>query len=230
MGVGAIRRLAAAALVVGCSASGGASPSPPLPSIDGGLSAGDGSASSDSSVPSHGGGLPITGQAFWREGCHFTMKGPQCSNTSHLMRGSARSPELDVTCSVFPTTGGTSITFRFAAIEPGQNFSESQEGLFATGILGAVGSELRPGDDGGFMQIRGAGWSIPPSNGTNGVTGVCHVFIDRLSGQGFSGRVKCDGVRDDLSPPRQRYVAGLEPQTQSTEFGESSLTNCANTR
>ena len=173
--------------------------------------------------------VPITGQAFWREGCPANMAGANCNTNSHAVRGSNASPTVDVICSVVPVTGGTSITFRIAAVESGQNFSESQEGLFATGVLNAVGGELRAGDDGGFVQIRGAGWSIPPSNGTIGVTGVCHVFIDRLNGQNFNGRIKCDDVRDDLSPPRQRYVAGLEPQTQSNEFGEFSFTNCATT-
>lgn len=173
--------------------------------------------------------LPMTGQAFWREGCPATMTGANCNTNSHPVRGSNGSPTVDVLCNVVPVTGGTSITFRIAGIEAGQNFSESQEGLFATGLLTAVGQELRPGEDGGFVQIRGAGWSIPPANGTIGVTGVCHVFIDRLNGQNFNGRIKCDDVRDDLSPPRSRYVAGLIPQTQSNEFAEFSFTNCTAT-
>lgn len=170
--------------------------------------------------------VPMTGRAFWRQGCLASMAGANCNTTSHAVSGSNGSPTVDVLCSVYPTTGGTAITFRIAAIEAGQNFSESQEGLFATGLLNTVGSELRVGDDGGFVQIRGSGWSIPPSNGTLGVTGVCHVFIDRINGQSFNGRIKCDNVRDDISPPRLHYVAGLIPQTTSNEFAEFSFTNC----
>ena len=173
--------------------------------------------------------VPMTGQAFWREGCPASMAGANCNNNSHSVRGSNGSPTVDVLCNVVPVAGGTSVTFRIAAIEAGQNFAESQEGLFATGVLNAVGSELRPGDDGGFVQIRGAGWSIPAGNGTIGVTGACHVFVDRINGQNFNGRIKCDNVRDDLDPPRQRYVAGLVPQTQSNDFAEFSFTNCTAT-
>lgn len=173
--------------------------------------------------------VPMTGRAFWREGCAPTSASP-CQPNSHSVSGSNGSPTVDLSCNVAPVNGGTGITFRIAAVEAGQNFSESQEGLFATGLLNTVGSELRPGDDGGFVQIRGAGWSVPPSNGTIGVTGVCHVFIDRINGQSFNGRIKCDDVRDDLSPPRQRYVAGLIPSTSSNEFAEFSFTNCTATQ
>jgi hypothetical protein len=173
--------------------------------------------------------VPMTGAAYWRDSCPSTMSGANCTASRHSVRGSNGSPTVDVLCNVVPVTGGTAITFRIAAIEAGQNFSESLEGLFATGLLPSVGSELRTGDDGGFVQIRGAGWSIPPANGTIGVTGVCHVFIDRLNGQNFNGRIKCSDVRDDLSPPRQRTVDGYAPQTVSDEFGEFSFTNCTAT-
>lgn len=173
--------------------------------------------------------VPMTGRAAWREGCPATMTGANCTSNSHLVSGSNGSPTVDVLCNIVPITGGYSVTFRIAAIEAGQNFSESLEGLFATGLLPSVGAELRPGDDGGFVQIRGSGWSIPPSNGTIGVTGACHVFIDRVTGQNFNGRVKCDGLMDDLSPPRARYVAGSPPSTQTVEFGEFSFTNCTAT-
>ena len=76
------------------------------------------------------------------------------------------------------------------------------------------------------MQIRGSGWSIPAGNGTIGVTGACHVFIDRLNGQSFNGRIKCNNVQDDLSPPRSRFVDGYQPQTVSDEFAEFNFTNC----
>lgn len=173
--------------------------------------------------------VPMTGQAFWREGCPASATGVNCNTNSHAVRGSNGSPTVDVHCSLVSVAGGTSVTFRIAAIEPGQNFSESQEGLFATGFLDRVGAELRTGEGGGFVQIRGAGWSVPPSSGTIGVTGACHVFIDRINGQSFNGRMRCDDVRDDLSPPRSRYVAGLVPQTESSEFAEFSFTNCSAT-
>lgn len=170
--------------------------------------------------------VPMTGQAFWRDGCPATMTGANCTTNRHSVRGSNGSPTVDVLCNVVPVAGGTAITFRVAAIEPGQNFSESLEGLFATGLLPSVGAELRPGDDGGFVQIRGSGWSIPAGNGTIGVTGACHVFIDRLNGQSFNGRIKCNNVQDDLSPPRSRFVDGYQPQTVSDEFAEFNFTNC----
>ena len=168
--------------------------------------------------------LPMTGRAFWREGCSPTSASP-CTANSHSVSGSNGSPTVDLSCNVAPGAGGTSITFRIAAIEPGQNFSESQEGLFVSGLLDAVGSELRPGDD-GSVQIRGSGWAV--GRASIGVVGSCHVFIDRLNGQSFNGRIKCDDTRDDLNPPRTRYLAGLSPSTSSNEFGEFSFSNCDN--
>jgi hypothetical protein len=172
--------------------------------------------------------VPMTGRAAWREGC-LAAGGVNCTPNSHIVSGSNGSPTVDVLCNIVPITGGYSVTFRIAAIEAGQNFSESQEGLFATGLLPSIGAELRTGDDGGFVQVRGSGWSIPPSNGTIGITGACHVFVDRVTGQNFNGRVKCDGLMDDLSPPRQRYIAGTPPSTQTVDYGEFSFTNCTAT-
>ncbi len=173
-----------------------------------------------------GGGVPATGSAAWRVRCPASSSGANCNVTSHSVRGSAGSPTVDVVCNVAPTTGGTRITFRIAAIEPGQNFSESQEGLFATGVLERAGAELRSGGEGGFVQVRGAGWGVKPADGTIGVTGVCHVFIDAVDGQNFRGRMRCEGLQDNLSPPRSREVIGLIPQTTTNEYAEFSFANC----
>ena len=170
--------------------------------------------------------LPMTGSASWRVRCPASMTGANCNVTSHTVRGSAGAPTVDLSCNVVPTTGGTSITFRIAAIASGQNFSESQEGLFATGVLDRVGAELRSGENGGFVQIRGPGWGVTAENGTIGVTGVCHVFIDALNGQSFRGRIACANVQDDLSPPRSREVIGLIPQTTTNEYAEFTFSNC----
>ncbi len=172
--------------------------------------------------------LPMTGSAVWRVRCPATSSGANCNVTSHSVRGSAGSPTVDLSCNVVAATGGTSITFRIAAIGPGQNFSESQEGLFATGLLERPGAELREGENGGFVQIRGAGWAVTPTNGTIGVTGVCHVFIDALNGQSFRGRIACANVQDDLSPPRSREVIGNPPSTTGSDFGEFTFSNCDN--
>lgn len=172
--------------------------------------------------------LPMTGSASWRVRCPASMTGANCNVTSHSVRGSAGSPTVDLSCNVVPTTGGYSVTFRIAAIEPGQNFSESQEGLFATGFIERAGTEMRADANGGFVQIRGAGWSVTPERGTIGVTGACHVFIDALNGQNFRGRMACSNVQDDLSPPRSREVIGLIPQTTTNEFAEFTFSNCDN--
>jgi len=172
--------------------------------------------------------LPMTGSAVWRVRCPSSATGANCNVSNHTVRGSAGSPTVDLSCNVAPTTGGTSITFRIAGIASGQNFSESQEGLFATGFLDRVGSELRSGENGGFVQIRGAGWGVTAENGTIGVTGVCHVFIDALNGQNFRGRIACANVQDDLSPPRSREVIGNPPATTTAEYAEFTFSNCDN--
>ena len=168
--------------------------------------------------------LPMTGQAFWQEGCPSSTMGLNCNTGSHFVRGTAGSASVDVECNVVPVTGGTSILFRVATIGNGQNFAESTEGLYVTGVLPAPGQELS--SDGGYVQVQGAGWHITPEPGTSGVTGACHVFIDRLSGQNFSGRLKCTNVVDDLSPPHTRYLSGQVPQTQSNDYAEFTFSNC----
>lgn len=170
--------------------------------------------------------LPMTGSAYWREGCPASTTGTNCNANSHSVRGSAGSPTVDITCSVAPTTGGNIVTFRIAAVGAGQGFAESNEGIFATGFLSAPGTELRAGDDGGYVQLRGAGWGVRPEAGTIGPAGACHVFVDRLNGQNFNGRLKCDNVLDDLSPPRMRYVVGLVPQTMTNDYAEFTFSNC----
>ena len=170
--------------------------------------------------------VPMTGRAFWREGC-TAASASSCTANSHSVSGSNGSPTVIVSCNVAPGAGGTRVSFQIAAIERGQNFEESQEALFATGLLTGAGAELRSADDeNGFVQVRGSGWAV--RNASIGVVGNCHVFIERINGQSFNGKIKCDGITDDLTPPRTRYLAGLAPQTADNEFGEFSFTNCDN--
>lgn len=170
--------------------------------------------------------VPMTGRAFWREGCTPTSASP-CQPNSHSVSGSNGSPTVVISCNVAPGTGGTRVSFQIAAIERGQNFEESQEALFATGLLPTGMTELRSSDDeNGFVQIRGSGWAV--RNASIGVVGQCRVLIDRINGQSFNGKIKCDGITDDLTPPRTRYLVGLAPSTATNEYGEFSFTNCDN--
>lgn len=168
---------------------------------------------------------PLTGQATWRDGCAASMSGANCSESTHAVQATNGSSTHDVYCSVSSNGGGSyNITLRIANVTPGQNFAESSEGMFASGTLPAVGQELARED--GLIEFRGLGYSVPRGNGTLGPLGNCHVFIDRVSGQSFQGRVVCLDVQDDAVPPRSRYVRGTYPQTATNDFGEFRFDNC----
>jgi hypothetical protein len=146
---------------------------------------------------------------------------------THAPRGSQGSPVVDVDCSLTPSSGGYEVFFRIATLQPGQeNFDDSQEGLLAVGFLPAVGQELRMGALGGYVQIRGLGWSIARAPiGPSMDTGRCHVFIDRLASGGFTGRIACNAVNDDSTPARARNIRGATGA--SPDYGEFVFTNCA---
>lgn len=172
--------------------------------------------------------VPMTGRAIWRDGCATTSAIP-CMANRHSPSGSNGSPTVVLSCNVAPGAGGTQISFRIAAVEPGQNFEESQEALFASGLLPNVGAELRSGDDGGFVQLRGSGWAV--RSASIGVVGQCHVVIAHLNGQSFDGNIRCEGLSDDLTPPRTRFVDGVAGTTGPMldgSVGEFTFSNCDN--
>lgn len=172
---------------------------------------------------------PLTGQAAWRVGCPPSMTGANCSEATHVVQGTKGSSTVDVYCSVTSNGGGSyNISFLIAAVTAGQNFAESDEGVYAVGTLPAVGQELVRSTDLGSIQFRGLGYSVPDSNGTIGPGGRCHVFVDRVSGQSFQGRLACTDVQDDQVPPRNRYVKGIVPQTMSNDWAEFRFDNCDN--
>lgn len=169
----------------------------------------------------------LTGQAVWRDGCPSSMSGANCIENTHVVRGTQGSSTVDMYCSVSPAgPGAYNIVFRAAAVQPGQNFAESDEGVFAVGTLPAGAQELASEE--GSIQFRGLGYSVTSANGSIGPSGRCHVFIDRVSGQSIQGRFTCTDVQDDEVPPRNRYVRGIVPLTANNDFAEFRFDNCDN--
>lgn len=168
---------------------------------------------------------PLTGQAAWTDGCPMNA----CSSAAHYVRGAQGSPTVDVECALAPSSGGYSVFFRIATLaQAGQSFDESREALYVRGFLPAVGQELQSASmmDIGYVRVRGNGWQV--SNAPVGVTNPCHVFIDRLANGGFIGRLSCEGMRDDATPPNTRFVRGGS-NAMDANFGEFVFTNCATT-
>lgn len=166
---------------------------------------------------------PLTGQASWTDGCLMNA----CPSQAHSVRGAQGSPTVDVECALAPSSGGYMVFFRIAALAiAGQSFDESREGLFVRGFLPAVGQELRSASmaDIGTVRVRGNGWQVP--HATIGPSNTCHVFVDRLSNGGFTGRINCEGMRDDATPPNMRFIRGGAGAAMP-EFGEFVFTNCA---
>ncbi len=164
---------------------------------------------------------PLTGQAAWTDACPMSS----CPPVPHNIAGAQGSPTVDVACSIRQVSGGYDVEFRIAAISmAGQNFADSNEGLYVTGLLPAVGQELRPQGSVGYVTIKGLGWTVP--NATIGPsTGKCHVFIDAIAAGGFRGRIACADLRDDRSPPTTRLVRG-GASAMNPDFGEFVFTNC----
>lgn len=167
---------------------------------------------------------PLTGQAAWATGCPMNA----CNSAAASLRGAQGSPTTDVECSLTAVSGGYSVFFRIASLSTaGQSFEESLEGLFVRGFLTAPAQELRSASamDLGFVRARGSGGAWQ-ATGAVGPSSPCHVFIDRLAAGGFIGRIKCDGLRDDATPPNTRFIRGTA-NAASQEYGEFVFTNCA---
>lgn len=168
--------------------------------------------------------VPLSGQAVWADDCPMNA----CPSAPHAVRGSQGSPRVDVDCSISPAVGGSNIFFRIAALAPTQeNFDDSSEGLLVRGFVPGAGMELRAGvDTPGYVNVRGGGWYSNSNTIGPATTSTCHVFIDRFTGGGFAGRISCNGMRDDATPPHERRVHG-SVGTRTPEFGEFVFNNCA---
>ncbi|MFO0602489.1 MAG: hypothetical protein U0324_04905 [Polyangiales bacterium] len=166
---------------------------------------------------------PLTGQASWTDGCPMNA----CVSGAHSVRGAQGSPTVDVECALAPASGGYTVFFRIAALAiAGQSFDESREGLYALGFLPGVGRELQVSDGAGYVRVRGNGWEV--RNATLGASGACHVFVDTVANGGFTGRINCEGMRDDATPPNTRFIRGNAGAAMAN-FGEFVFTNCATT-
>ncbi len=159
---------------------------------------------------------PLTGEAFWVEGCNATMSGANCTTNTHALRG-ARGGAISTSCSVQPAGSGR-YSYSFELVV-GPNIDQSTEGVVVDVTDGAVGS---PGT-GGTLIMAGTGWR---SNTALGPTSPCRVELTRVSGKAMAGRFQCTDLPDDQVPPRQRFVRGARPQTTENEWAEFSFSNC----
>lgn len=164
--------------------------------------------------------LPASGVLYWTVSCPPDMGGANCTSSVHQIRASAGSPTAIMDCSITRNGSGYSVFFRAGSIDvSGGTFDEAREGMLVDGVAPALGQEMS-----GRITLRGQGWTNPAGN--LGGTNPCHVFIDAVSGQNFRGRVKCDLLQDDASPPRRRNVRGQSPNTMNNDYGEFSFENC----
>jgi len=174
-----------------------------------------------SAVPSVPSDPPPTGQAAWTDGCLRNA----CNSAGHYIRRDEDSPTVAVECSLMPWMNGYTVSFSIATVSGWQrDLRYSREALSVRGFLPAVGQEIGPVfEDYGYVRVRGNGWW---ASGPVGVTNLCHVFIDRLADGGFSGRLNCEGMRDDATPPNARFVRG-DANAMNSNFGEFVFNNCA---
>lgn len=162
---------------------------------------------------------PLAGRVTWSDRCPApdpVMMIQGCTSGTHVVNTGAD-------CSIVPVGSTFDVSFRVANLSGGAtSFDQSQE---AISVTGSVTSNLMSEMDPGTMILRGQGWEVAVGNGTVGVGGPCHVFIDSVSGGNFSGRLRCDGVRDTEVPPRMRTLEG-NSQTRSIMYADFSFSNC----
>lgn len=193
-----MRTLTLLALLAACNASG---PSGPTPTTDGAAEV-----AADVAVD----GQPddvlyaLRGEARWADSCSGSAA--SCPGAMHNVSGPPGAM-IDVACEYSTAPGGHFVAFRIAALGPmQQNFDESTAGLRVRGFLPTNIPQLLPAPSGGGLSVRGLGWSVLMA--AVGPMTTCHVFVDRVERGGFAGRVDCQDVPDDLTPPRARILRG----------------------
>lgn len=159
---------------------------------------------------------PLTGQAFWVDGCVPPIVNANCATAQHSLRG-ARGGAVSTSCSV-ETVGSGQYAYSMELVV-GDNIDESTEGI----IIDVTAGGLNTAATAGRLFIAGLGWR---SGVSLGPTSPCKVELTRVSGKSIAGRFQCTGVSDSLVPPNQRYVRGASPLTQDTDWAEFSFSNC----
>ncbi|MBL8601727.1 MAG: hypothetical protein JNK72_07375 [Myxococcales bacterium] len=164
--------------------------------------------------------VPLTGRVIWTVSCIADGGGANCPATRQRVEPTP-GPRVLMECAVGPGSAGTSVTFRVAALDEGQDgFDLSTQAMFVTGTVNGAGQEMQSGR----MVVRGLGWSFTSQLGP---TQPCHVTVDTLNGKNITGRVRCEGAVDDQAPPRRRVVAGDVPSTRTGDSGEFTFSACS---
>lgn len=165
---------------------------------------------------------PLTGTARWIDSC--TIGGVGQTGGPHVIQGTSSSSGVDLTCAI--GTIGTDIHVDLRAVT-GDNIDASTEAIFLSVDFGAVG---RSANNGGSISMRGVGWSVSRASivGQNSMY-ACEVVLTSadLSARSFSGKFKCQNLRDDsMSPPRTCQVRGQNNLTREAEWGDFTFSNC----
>jgi hypothetical protein len=173
--------------------------------------------------------VPLTGTIHYNTGCNQTTTNPPCSGTEMFVNqatNNSGTPPAIVSCAVAPGTAGGSMRLRFSIGRSETGTLNGGEGLSLCGSVGGAGQDMT--NTRVQMYFLGDSASATSSIGTP-TPGTCQVHINNITPDSFDGWIRCTDVPSSTSPPKLRYIQGVQGSANPTVDpmnGDFSFVSC----
>jgi hypothetical protein len=173
--------------------------------------------------------VPLTGSIHYNSGCNMTMTNPPCASTELFVNeatSNSGTPPAIVSCAVAPGQAGGNMRLRFSIGRSETGNLNGGEGLSLCGEVGGNGQDMT--NTRIQMYFLGDSASASSSVGT-ATDGTCQVHINNISSDAFDGWIRCSNVPSSTSPPKLRYIQGVQGGQNPTADpmnGDVSFVSC----
>jgi hypothetical protein len=154
--------------------------------------------------------VPLTGTIHYNTGCDMTPANPPCAGSELFVNqatNNSGTPPAIVSCAVAPGTAGGSMRLRFSIGRSDTGNLTGGEGISVCGSVGGPGQDMTNARV--SMYFLGDSAIASTAIGSP-AAGTCQVHIDTISEDAFSGWIRCNDVPSMTSPPKLRFIQGVQ--------------------
>lgn len=154
--------------------------------------------------------VPLTGTIHYSTGCTMTPANPPCTSTDPFVNeatANSGTPPAIVSCAVAPGQAGGNMRLRFSIGRSETGNLSGGEGISLCGEVGGAGQDMT--NTRIQMYFLGDSASATSSIGS-APAGTCQVHINTISNDAFAGWIRCTDVPSQTSPPKLRYIQGVQ--------------------